>query len=382
MKTQLAMTALLAAVATAPACGDLKKETYFSVDRLAYGPDGTLVVFTNGGLFLFADPSLETEKGRIPLDGLPTLDGYARYDYSLSRDGTVAAVSYSAYPAMQPVEATKVALYRVPGGERLTTFRVDDGLQGNHSHALAGLALSPRGDLVAVLPFDSGPSGASLTVVDAATGVIIWRAAGDKRLLPAWAPDGATLYVMEFGPPVPYQLQAFDALAGSLKWSRDDLSLVPDALAITADGTMLAGVGAAWPDGPCQNVGDCPSVYPFWSTADGSQVTQVPGVPGTVSFVGGSYSGLRCSATDDACAAPLAEVNAQNPEEPFIVRIYRPDGTVVATVHTLGPPLDVALSPDGLYVAAIDYLQVPEVRVYRIADGTLVGSRLFAADLL
>ena len=62
-----------------------------TVDSVAYAPDGTLAVFTNGGIFLYDDPRLETRKGLIHLVGLPSFKEPAQYKYNLSRDGTTVA---------------------------------------------------------------------------------------------------------------------------------------------------------------------------------------------------------------------------------------------------------------------------------------------------
>jgi len=392
MKSLLTTSAVLAAIAAAPGCGDLQNNIHISVDRVAYTPDGTLVVFTTDGLFLFDDPSLATEKGRIPL-GLPSPDASSSYVYSLSSDGTTAAVAYSFVSNDQIVLDTTVALYHVPDGEPLRTLQIAGVLSAFYPQTAGGLALSPHGDLLAVLAADANDAYRShLNVVDAATGTTAWVATGEISM-PVWSPDGGTVYATDgslfVADPAaqPYVLEAFDAATGTQKWSRP-WSMWPRATAIVADGTLLAGVGDEMPDASpqCPNPGDCPSVYPFWSAADGTRATQLPGVPGGWSFLGGDLrSILRCSTTDDVCATVYGNAGpgAGDPRS-FSVRIYRPDGAVVATVSIDGFTfnVDVALSPDGQYLAVVAQLADWNVRVYRIADGALVGERKFSREVL
>jgi hypothetical protein len=211
--------------------------------------------------------------------------------------------------------------------------------------------------------------------------------------MPVWSPDGATVYATDgslfTADPAaqPYLLQAFDATTGVPKWSQA-WSMWPRATAVLADGTLLAGLGDDMPGAPpqCPNVGACPSVYPFWSAADGTPATPLPAVPESWSFLGGDLrSILRCSATDNVCATAHGNLGG-GVEDPrsFSVRIYRPDGTVVATVSIDGFTfnVDVALSPDGQYLAVIAQLSDWNVRVYRIADGALVGERKFSGEVL
>jgi hypothetical protein len=358
MKTRLAMTALLTAATSVAACGDLQKRADFSVGGLAYAPDGTLVVFTNGGIFMYDDPRLETEKGRILLQGVETFRGLESYRYSLSADGTVAAVAYSQVSS----ESTTIALYSIPTGAPLKMLET---MTGYPFVALQDLALSPHGDLVVANPSDF--SGLPLTTIDAATGTA-WSI--DQKFLPVWSRDGATLYVLgsESVPAVENTLFAYSA-AGDLKWSQP-LSRGLLRLAMVGGGETLAAM-ANLPD--CAvNGGTCQLLLPFWSGVDGTLTAEVP-VPANVSGLLGVFT---CSATDDVCAVQLSKDFSMPPW----LQIYRPDGTIVATLST-GAAYAVALSPDGQFVA-VSGPDAHDVAVFRIADGTRVGSHVFTAELL
>src|SRR5438876_3389629 len=140
MKDGFAMAVLLSLVAAAPACGGGQPGQVVP-ETVAYTPDGTLVVQTNDGLFLY-DPAPEApQKGHIALDGLPAFQPSNQYQHSLSADGTVAAVSYSS--GTSTTTPIKVVLYRVPSGEVLKRFDVGLGIQ------MVAIALSPHGDLMA-----------------------------------------------------------------------------------------------------------------------------------------------------------------------------------------------------------------------------------------
>jgi outer membrane protein assembly factor BamB len=385
MKNRPALTILLAAAAATPACGDLQSNVSFAADEVAYTPDGTLVVFTNRGLVLFDDPGLATVKKSIPSE-LPSPDQFSTYGYSLSSDGTTAAMSFSS--ATQVAADTVISTYRVPSGEVLGTFRMARAVSAYFAQTAAGLVLSPHGDRLAVLAADASDNQRTqLQVVDPSTGAAVWTATGDESM-PVWSPDSATLYATdgELFAPDPaaqsFSLQAFDAATGIQKWSQP-WPLSPLATAMVGDGTMLAGLGLPF---ACLQTGDCPAGYPFWSAGDGTLAAQLPPVTGTWSFLDKNLRGvLRCSATDDVCATAFYDnVDANGDPTSFAVRIYRPDGTVVATFSTkeFTTNVDVALSPDGQYLAVVAPLAGSDVRVYRIADGTVVGARKLSGDVL
>jgi hypothetical protein len=378
MKETFAMAALLSLVAAAPACGGGQPGQVVPA-TVAYTPDGTLVVQTNDGLFLF-DPAPDAPlRGHIALDGLPAFQQSNLYQYSLSADGTVAAVSYSS--GTSTTTPIKVVLYRVPTGEVLKKFEVSLGIQ------MQAIALSPHGDLVAV---SWGTAGIGLAMIDAATGAVIWMAASEEeRTLAGWSPDGATLYAVG-RTTIGSVLEVYDARAG-LKWSRQYSYLVVRMTA-TADGATLAGVAR---DYPCTS--PCPEQYSSWSAADGTLLAQQAIPSGVEAYGVGGNGAFTCSATDNVCAIQLL---GSGTSSTYSIRVYRTDGTDVLTLG-LGfeppPPTppqmpltvasSVALSPDGQFVALGAGMPVGlaghnGASVYRVSDGSLVVSHSFDPPIM
>src|SRR4029077_15088319 len=116
-------------------------------------------------------------------------------------------------------------------------------------------------------------------------------------------------------------LEAYDARAG-LKWSQQ-LSDVVDRMAVTADGTMLAGVAY---DSACTS--SCLEKYSLWSAVDGTLMAQQSLPPGVGPY-GGAYGGvgnnaLTFSATHNVC--PIQLGSSSGPPYSYRVRIYRTDG--------------------------------------------------------
>jgi WD40 repeat protein len=373
-KPGLALAMLLAVAAAAPACGDLKSQARISLDSVSYTPDGTLVAFTSGGIFLFDDPTLQAIKGRIALEGLTTLETPAQYQYSLSQDGTVAAAVYS--PASNA--DARAALYRVPTGETLSTFGVASTSGQEIPNRLDSIALSPHGEELAVgQPL--GSSGLPFEVYDTASGVGLWTESGYK-VWPVAFDDAElfTLDVLNETTPSGAVLEGSDWRLGP-QWSQP-LSVAVQALATVGN----TAVGEA--TSPANCTGQCQVDFMFWRFIDGQLAAQVAGPPNAGpawGFLGRPV--FTCSATDDVCAAQLTPL-VDKPSGTW-THIFRKDGTVVATL-----PFDsdwvgsIALSPDGQYlaVAILHYSYADDVvAVYRIADGALVGSHGFAAaDLL
>ena len=159
-------------------------------------------------------------------------------------------------------------------------------------------------------------------------------------------------------------LEAYDGRAG-LKWSRE----LPDSLgwiATTADGTMLASQGAPW---GC--TGAACNHYPFWSTTDGSALTEVTGMPDFTPA--GTLHGGSCAANDDVCATQTEGVG--NAAVPGVwAYIYRPDGTVVGSWASYSAT-SVALAPDLQFLAAS--VTTDQIAVFRVSDGSVVGSHKF-----
>lgn len=381
MKAHLAMTALLAVTTAAPACGDLQTRAHFAVDSVSYAPDGTLVVFTNGGIFLYDDPRLETRTGLIHLHGLPAFKEPAQYRYSLSRDGTMVAVSYSPPSSVN----TQMALYRVSDGAPSRPFEVGSMPPTGTPNMNGSITLSPQADLVAALPLVGNQ--VQIHVLDAATSQPLWNGAVDCWG-PFWSLDGGTLYAEGYtyvpGVATPsnsylvYVLNAFDARTGGQKWTLQQ-GLQIWSRAMMADGT-IAGLATEFSsEFPCQTEGCAPYEYFVWS-ADGTALSQVP-APGIRPEIGAdNRTVFTCSTTDNVCAIILGNGSLTNPTR--TVRVYRTDGTILVEFPIGLATTALALSPDGQFIAVSDFNANEVVEVYRIADGTLVGSHSFTADLL
>jgi hypothetical protein len=363
MKVRFVGAALLGMLAATPACR-VGPKIDPSVDGVAYAPDGTLLAFTNAGIYLF-DAQLAVERGRIPLEAPPAFEGLNQYHYSLSADGTVAAVAFTS-PASD-LAPVVLDLHRVATGKVVNRFEIATPPAGGISATLIDVALSPTGNLIAATPV-IGADG-HLLVIDAVTGAARTAARGQKTL-PVWSRDGSTLYVVGHTT-MGAVLEAYDAGAG-LKWAQQ---LVGDVtrLDATADGATLAGVVR---EDPCTSA--CLSRYSLWSAADGSVISQ-QALPAGSSPVGWPVGGVgdgevfTCSATDVVCAIQLEDDSGATRTNS--IRVYRSDGTDVATVPLGDPVSAIALSPDGQLLAMSSPTRVS---VYRIADGAVVGERSFA----
>jgi hypothetical protein len=372
MKRLLTSMALLAAIAVTPACGDLQSRAHFSVARVAYTPEGTLAVFTNGGIFLFDDARLQAARKRIALDGLPAFDEGSLYSFSLSSNGSVAAVGYRESHAA----ATPVALYRLATGQHLGTIDAASGLQ----LPVVDIALSPNGDLLAVARtlYDAATMTASgpMVVIDTLTKEDLWQVDGNY-VMPTWSRDGLTLYAANFSLTSSDEFIEAHDIGGAMKW-RQEAPRTVLTMAPTAGDTLLASLAI---DPDCLDA--CELSYPYWSPADGTLTAELPPSPN----VGNVFAPERrvmfaCAAADTACAVPVMDFTT----EAISLQIYRPDGTVVGQVPLPSSLSSIALSPDAQFVAIVvgrnGGYSDDVVNVYRVADGTLVGSHSFVADLL
>src|SRR5215510_14821803 len=123
----LAIAALAAALGVSPACGDLKNNAV-PIDLVSYRPDGSLVMFTQAGIYVF-DGRLQTQISQISLNAVAVPPSIGLFNYSLSVDGTVAAVSYNGNSTISTGASamnTRIGIYRIPGGVLLNTFELPD----------------------------------------------------------------------------------------------------------------------------------------------------------------------------------------------------------------------------------------------------------------
>jgi hypothetical protein len=131
---------------------------------------------------------------------------------------------------------------------------------------------------------------------------------------------------------------------------------------------MLASQGA-----PFGCTGATCNHYPFWSTTDGTALTEVTGMPDfTPAQI---HHGGSCAANDDVCATQTdGVVNAA--VSGVWAYIYRPDGTVVGSWPLSPVPVfSLALAPDLQFLASSGTTE--DIAVFRVSDGSLVGSHRF-----
>ena len=381
--TGLTTAALAAVLGVLPACGNPQKDG-MRVDNIANGPDGSLVLFTVAGIYVF-DGLLLAQWNHITLDalGVPPLnsagdDGNAGVlRFSLSADGSTAAVSFSPVTVQAN---TRIALYRMPGGDLLNMFEV--AVDPQSPVYVETQALSPDGSLLCALAgIFNGTT--TMMMLDTATGATLWTRTGPQAF-PVWSPDGATLFAAtETNGTTDSTVEALDARSGTLKWSTDLSNNHVEGLAVVGDGTLVAGAVEP-PDSGGGKAGDWPPFYPFWSAADGAPAMQVASVPHTWFYgtypVG--YANFACNGTD-TCAAGLNEWN--DPERSNFIHVYKPDGTVLLNLPTpVGKAIDdMAISADGNFITiANPYDLGGGATVYSAVDGRKINSQIFPLDAL
>jgi hypothetical protein len=156
---------------------------------------------------------------------------------------------------------------------------------------------------------------------------------------------------------------------------------------------MLSAVAVRSPPASACNAGDpgCPVSYPFWSSADGTLLSEIVAPKTGIYASLYEHQAFSCSSTSNVCAGFVVD-RADLPS--FRTTVYRSDGAVLARFPT-DFVASLALSPDGLFVAtsgAVGFVSdiVGEstkddrqlvARVYRIADGALVATRRLVGDI-
>jgi hypothetical protein len=379
----IAIAALAVIVGALPGCGDLKKNT-IPVDQVSYRPDGSLVLFTTTGIDVY-DGGLLTQMSHVPLDALAVPPFIGEFRYDLSADGNVAAVAYVPNPSISDAAAgmnSRIALYRIPDGELLSMFELPDAPALSYGHAIFVFALSPDAKLLYVT---TTTEVFKTWMVDTATGEPVWTTDDAPPVLALWSADGTTLFTLRSGLPNS-TMDALDAGTDATKWSTDFDGTYVNVLALVENGTVLTGPAVEPSSVPCDLPGDCPPDYPLWSSADGSLTARQPPVPNTMftalfPSVSGTYA---CNATD-TCAAHLDQFSVAangSLQQSTFVRVYRTDGS---ELQRLPPrpsiPNSMAVSPDGKFVTMADNAgEQGGVTVYRVDDGSVVGSRTFPTD--
>jgi hypothetical protein len=382
---RLAM-AIVAVTATAlSACGDLQDNTV-DVEQVGYTPDGSLVLFTPAGIAI-TDGTLQKSLNFISTSNLGGPASIATYWYSLSADGTVAAVAYSPNPTVSSAgwgANTRVATYSIPDGTPLNRFDIPDAVLPPYGHGLVNLALSPDGRRIYAA---TAANGISARMLDTTTGRLDYTMDGWWDY-PVWSADGARLFGVDRDPESgqPITLGAVDSNLGSFKWglplyeTATTTALDISGLALVGDGTTLTAPATDLSMAPCPDGTQCPLAFMSWSTYEGVQTGKVSSPPNT--FLVGSNphggAGFACNATD-TCAIRMSQFNDSNQQLMF-ERIYKTDGTVLLD-HPMGDKDgqgSMAISPDGQFITIADTPGLQGgVSVYNIMDGSLVGTRDF-----
>ena len=323
----LALTSAAACQVSLTPQGDAGGGT-IPVNILAYRPDGSLVLFTEPAIHVF-DGALTSELTSIPLAFPITTPSYAmpqRMRFSLSSDGTTAAVSYSAWIHMTP---STIEIFSIPDGQLLNKLDFPD------VHSISTPSLSPDGKLLYAMVNTA-------TMFDTATGATLWTdnsPDGALRLLPVWSTDGKTLFSVRTRA---HKLDAVDARTGTVEWEAD-LDSTADmngdsvlGLAVAGNGSRLAGAAEPPPFTTCKDDGDC-SFFPYWSTADGTPQTRLPYVPDTgiyESTVDGTGA-FACDATD-TCVVGLRDFSNLSPS-PCTCASTNPTARCWSTCRPTGP---------------------------------------------
>lgn len=353
---------VVACLGLSSGCGDL--DDHVASHNVAYAPDGTLAVFTNDAIRLF-DSRLQAETHpAVPAAGL---------QFQLSADGTAAAVNYSQSQGTSRRNAVRIL--RIPTGELVND--IDIAIPPTPPIApgsvIGLIALSPGGDLVYAQNRAQPPDAMTRADSDSSAfrvsdGARLW---GGKWLTsPMFSADGSSLFATFLpgdGRSGEFDLVSLDARTGAVQFSVDiGVDAVIADIALTGGGALIAGVTDD-ADG---------TALALWSSKDGTLIRKFPLNPGRLyGTANEGYPAFACWQDGDLCAVGTADLHAGA----LKVTIWRTDGTIV---QTLALPIDpnapvsvddIAFSPDGSLVA----LAGDKTRVYRIADGALVGDRTF-----
>jgi hypothetical protein len=387
VRSRLRLAVAVLAAAALPACG---QSDSIHADMVAYRPDGSLVLFSPAGIDVY-DGRLKNRISHVSFPGLAEPPSSGEYMYSLSADGTVAAVAYAPEPAISLAaigKNTRVGLYRMPDGALLNLIEIPDATPPEDArHYVANLALSPDGRLLFATTWtDDAYAG---RMVDTATGAVLWTDDTSWEM-PVWSADGTKLFASAADTGYGYASNpnALDASTGAYDWTKVPVGPIgmqilpasPDVagLALVGDGTLLTGPVRNATDTTCSIVAGCQPAPTFWSPADGSMTAQLPPLPNTALYGGSPYegAGFACNATD-TCAVRLGEPSTGLSQINFML-VYRTDGTPLQQlpISNTNATGSLAISPDGKLIAVAEDLGLPAgVTVYSVDDGTIVEER-------
>jgi WD40 repeat protein len=343
----MAMVTVAGLAVAAAGCGGLADPPVATSVR--YASDGTLVVFA-GSVIDSYGPDL-ARKAHIPV---VTCSGPL---FSLSDDGSVAAVACS-------ISGNRVQLFHLSSAGGTPMTNLGKSPAGAFSYAPQGLALSPAGDLLFAIA-GVGGQGDTSGVFDTSTGARLWTIEAAYGVRAFFSPDESALYVLGASPVYGGGLQGFDSRTGTVGLNAPLADSV-QAFGGMSDPNTLIGVA----------VSTDPVTYAesteidLISTADGSRTGQVV-LPANTEFSGNVVqpSAFHCAPAAGFCVMPVVEFDS-NTHTSIVansVQVWALDGSLVQSIDNVSG--DVAISPDGQYVAAI---YDGDVTVYRVSDGSQV----------
>jgi WD40 repeat protein len=239
------LTAAVGLVAAfAAGCGNLAE---VGPNKVAYAPNGELIVFLNGETRFFdADAQHALGSIQTPTQIGGVAPGSARF--AASSDGTTVATG---------VDGT-VEVYSVGQRKKVASIIVEP--DPRVGRPIVGITLSPHGDLVAV---SMHPSWYLEEPLPEAPSLTIWRVADQTRVAavaapadrPKWtwlsglafSPDASTLYGRGADwtdvSPAKFTVSAWNAETGDLIWETESGTQDVDygiSLALSSDGSMVA----------------------------------------------------------------------------------------------------------------------------------------------
>ena len=369
------LVAAFALFAAAAGCGDLNDR--LGTQDIAYAPDGTLIAFTVADIRHF-DGQLKGEINAPVFAGLGPTHDFLANSFAVSADGTTAALEYAQISATGTNRGVRI--FQLPAGTILNDIPLDVAPTSAQSAIVdvGSAAISPGGDLVFAQNSAQLPE-ADTAMFRVADGARLWSAGWLSEAL--FSVDGATLYAIRNGandPPNVFELVAFDALTGAMKFS---VNAGVDAIRLVADGSIIAGE-----QGLVMGSSDESSQTPvlgigFWSAADGTPLSTYPtfDYSGLTGSQGHGTEPFACWRSGNLCATATVGTAGNQ------ILIWDTAGSLVQRIAVpranlglgFGFANDLSFSPDGRFVA----LAGDTTRVYQVSDGALVAERTLRAHL-
>jgi len=317
-----------------------------------YASDGRLVVFAGSAIDAYG-PDL-VRKTHVPFSPLTPGAPYSRL-FAMADDGSVAAIA-------SLLSGDRVQLFDLSIGLPAAEVNAGQSPTGDYSYAPQGLALSPAGDLLFVTAGVGGQVDMS-GMFDVSTGALLWTIEGSYGLSAFFSADESSVYLSGSDRSYGNALRKMDSRTGAMGF---DVQANANVFGGTSDSNTLVGLGGT----------SCPGSYDeCWtldllSTTDGSVLHQ-GSLATNVNFagnVGNNGPAFRCASAGASCVMPVVEYDPNT--HAFMggaVQVWGLDGTLIQSIDQAGG--DVAISPDGQYVASI---YDGDVIVYRVSDGSQV----------